>query len=150
MRERVTSLLLTLWLGAALLAVAVVAPAAFRVLPTRSLAGDVVGAVLPVVFHSAAVIGLLVAWLHRRDARLVALLVAFMPVTAWLSVFVIDRRLALLRASLGVPVDALLPTDPRRALFGAWHVASVLALGIAMVAAATALFVVLRRPPVAR
>ncbi|MBX9927563.1 MAG: DUF4149 domain-containing protein [Gemmatimonadaceae bacterium] len=150
MRDRVATLLLTLWFGAALLAVAVVAPAAFRVLPTRSLAGDLVGAVLPVVFHSAALVGLVVAWLYRGSGRVIALLAVCMPITAWLSVFVIDRRLSLLRASLGMPVDALLPQDPRRALFGAWHVASVLALGVAMAAAATALIVIARRPPAPR
>ena len=43
---------LTLWLGAAILFAAVVAPALFAVLPSRALAGDVVARVLPVILYS--------------------------------------------------------------------------------------------------
>ena len=42
--------LMSAWLGAALLTSASLAPAAFAVLPDRTLAGDVVGRVLAVVF----------------------------------------------------------------------------------------------------
>ncbi|MDE3217575.1 MAG: DUF4149 domain-containing protein, partial [Gemmatimonadota bacterium] len=42
----------SVWLGAAVLLAAAVAPAAFAVLPSRSLAGDLVGRVLPVIFWS--------------------------------------------------------------------------------------------------
>jgi hypothetical protein len=48
---------LSAWLGAAVLAATVVAPAAFAVLPTRSLAGALVGRVLPVLFYGGAVVG---------------------------------------------------------------------------------------------
>src|SRR5689334_2939423 len=54
-------ILLAAWLGAALLVAAVVAPAAFAVLPTRTLAGALVGRVLPVVFWSGMIVGLAVA-----------------------------------------------------------------------------------------
>jgi len=47
---------LAAWLGAAALFAASVAPAAFAVLPSRSLAGDVVGRVLPVVFWSGMLV----------------------------------------------------------------------------------------------
>ena len=53
------SALVWLWLGAALLFIAVVAPAAFAVLPSRALAGLVVGRVLPVLFWSGAVIAVI-------------------------------------------------------------------------------------------
>jgi hypothetical protein len=43
-------LLLAAWLGAGMLLAAVVAPAAFAVLPSRTLAGALVGRVLPTVF----------------------------------------------------------------------------------------------------
>ena len=56
---------LSLWLGAALVVGAVVAPAAFAVLPTRTLAGALVGRVLPALFWSGAAVGLLVAMLGR-------------------------------------------------------------------------------------
>ncbi|NBW64887.1 DUF4149 domain-containing protein, partial [bacterium] len=55
------ALLLSAWGGASLLTIAVVAPGAFRALPTRGLAGAMVGQVLPTVFVSGLVIGLAVA-----------------------------------------------------------------------------------------
>ena len=54
---------LSAWLGAAVLVAAVVAPAAFAVLPTRTLAGALVGRVLPVLFYSGAVVGVVAALL---------------------------------------------------------------------------------------
>ena len=51
--------MLALWLGAAGFFSAAVAPALFAVLPTRTLAGEVVGRVLPVVFYVG----------HRRRRR---------------------------------------------------------------------------------
>src|SRR5579872_4042517 len=52
MRALAAGALTAAWLGAALLLAASVAPAAFAVLPSRTLAGAVVGRVLPVVFIS--------------------------------------------------------------------------------------------------
>ena len=52
--------LLVLWLGGAVLFAAAVAPALFAVLPTRTLAGAVVGRVLPVIFYSGMLIGVVV------------------------------------------------------------------------------------------
>jgi len=57
----VAFILLSAWLGAGVLFATVVAPAAFAVLPSRALAGALVGRVLPVIFVSgivAAVAGL--------------------------------------------------------------------------------------------
>src|SRR4051812_35395915 len=68
--RRVTILqimLLSAWLGAAILVAAVLAPAAFRVLPTRTLAGAIVGAVLPVVFVSGLVLAIVVGLLSVRQ-----------------------------------------------------------------------------------
>src|SRR5690242_20503516 len=57
------TLLLAAWIGAALLFSIVVAPAAFAVLPSRTLAGALVGRVLPVIFYAGVVIGSLVVLL---------------------------------------------------------------------------------------
>src|SRR2546430_17499154 len=54
------TLLLAVWIGAALLFALVVAPAAFAVLPSRILAGALVGRVLPVIFYAGVVIGSLI------------------------------------------------------------------------------------------
>jgi len=61
--------LVAAWLGAAVLVAAVVAPAAFRVLPTRSLAGAVVGQVLPVIFASGFLIAIIAMGLEARMTR---------------------------------------------------------------------------------
>ena len=52
---------LAFWLGAAAFFSVAVAPALFAALPTRTLAGEVVGRVLPGVFYSGIVVGVLVA-----------------------------------------------------------------------------------------
>ena len=55
-RAGVVALLLAAWLGAGVLFAAVVAPAAFAVLPSRNLAGALVGRVLPVVLIAGVVV----------------------------------------------------------------------------------------------
>ena len=50
--------ILLLWLGGAILFAAIVAPTLFDTLPTRTLAGAVVGRVLPAIFYSGMVVGL--------------------------------------------------------------------------------------------
>ena len=66
-RATPVALLLSAWLGASILFAAVVAPAAFTILPSRSLAGALVGRVLPVVFASGLVVALLALALDRAD-----------------------------------------------------------------------------------
>src|SRR5690349_6017188 len=52
--------ILALWLGASTFFAASVAPALFAVLPSRSLAGEVVGRLLPLIFYSGMLIAALV------------------------------------------------------------------------------------------
>ena len=61
MRLHAAALFVAAWIGAALITVAVVAPGAFAVLPSRTMAGTMVGRVLPALFISGMVIGILVA-----------------------------------------------------------------------------------------
>ena len=138
-------LALAAWLGAALLTAAVVAPAAFAALPTRALAGAVVGRVLPVLFLSGLAVGLVVsARLLLGDgdgggyarARLVAAVV--LAVSCAVAQFAIAPRIERLRASIGPSIEALSPDDPRRGTFGRLHGLSVLALGLGMLAATAA------------
>ena len=103
--------LLAAWLGAALTVAAVVAPAAFEVLPSRALAGALVGRVLPVLFWSGAAVGLLVLWMGWRlpvPATRTAAAVVF--VAACLAAqLVIAPRIERIRASIGGPMEALGP-----------------------------------------
>jgi hypothetical protein len=62
-RLQAATVLVTAWLGASLITVAVVAPGAFAVLPSRSMAGTMVGRVLPSLFVAGIVTGVVVALL---------------------------------------------------------------------------------------
>jgi hypothetical protein len=138
--------LLAAWLGASLLVAAVVAPAAFAVLPTRTLAGALVGRVLPVIFWSGMALGVVVALLGGRMGIgrfgfASSILLALSSAVAQIGV---APRIEALRASIGGAVDALDVTDPRRMAFGRMHGISVLLMGVGMIAAAVALVVLAR------
>lgn len=140
-------LLLTLWMGAAVLFVAVVAPAAFLVLPTRTLAGALVARVLPVIFYAGVVIGAAIvildilgrtgAWGRTAAGALSALACA-------VAQLVVGTRIDRLREAIGGPLEALAADDPRRVAFGRLHAFSVGWLGLAMLAAVIALALALR------
>lgn len=128
---------LAAWMGASLLVAAVVAPAAFAVLPTRTLAGALVGRVLPVLFWSGMTLGVVIALLGRhlaagRFGTGAAVLLAGACAVAQIG---IAPRIEALRVAVGGPVDALGVADPRRMAFGRLHGVSVLLMGVGMVAA---------------
>ncbi len=141
------TLLLAVWIGAALLFAVVVAPAAFAVLPSRILAGALVGRVLPVIFYAGVVIGSLVVildllsrtggWARTAAGALAALACA-------VAQLVVGTRIDRLRQAIGGPLDALAGDDPRRLAFGKLHAISVGWLGIAMLAAVVALTLAVR------
>jgi len=164
---------LSLWLGAAVLFAAVVAPALFAALPDRASAGEVVGRVLPVLLWTgiaiAVVVGLLEALVQQAiltknwnlrsqppDLNDVVHFsgygiagqragVGFLIALACGYGLVLGQRIDRLRASIGGPVDALAATDPRRIDFGRMHALSVAALGVAMLSAAGLAISVVRR-----
>lgn len=145
-RAGVVALPLAAWLGAGLLFAAVVAPAAFAVLPSRSLAGALVGRVLPVIFVAGIVVALTGLLLDRSDtgrlpgvrrAALVAVAVA-----CAVAQFGVGPRIERIRQEITGPIEQLPPGDPRRAAFGRLHAASVAWLGLAMLAAATTVVLV--------
>jgi hypothetical protein len=138
---------LGVWIGAALLFTAVVAPAAFAVLPSRTLAGALVGRVLPILFYAGIVTGALVVLLDvlvRSGAwwRIGGGAVALVACAA--AQFVVGARIERLRVAIGGPLDALAADDPRRLEFGALHAISVAWLGLAMAAAAVVLVLAVR------
>lgn len=142
-----TVALLAAWLGAAVLVAAVVAPAAFAVLPSRTLAGALVGRVLPVLFWSGIVLGVVVALVGRSVGAGVlgsgsAVVLAGACAVAQL---VVSPRIEALRIAFGGPVDAVDPSDPRRMAFGRLHGLSVLLMGIGALAALVALVAVARQ-----
>ncbi len=137
------------WLGAALLLAAAVAPAAFAALPSTSLAGDVVGRVLPVVFWAGmalfAAVMVLGVWTDAASRYKPRLLAAAVGGTAcMIAQLVVDPMIARVRARAHGPVDALAAADPLRVAFGQLHLISVVLLGVAMLAAAAVLVLALR------
>ena len=144
------TVLLASWIGAAALFALVVAPAAFDVLPTRTLAGALVGRVLPVIFYAGVVIGSLIvildligrsgSWGRTAAAAVSALACA-------VAQLVVGTRIDRLRAAIGGPLDALALDDPRRIAFGKLHAISVGWLGVAILAAIVALALAVRALP---
>ena len=142
----VSLVLLAAWLGAAVLVAAVVAPAAFAVLPSRALAGALVGRVLPVLFWSGMLVGLATAaltWtLPARAWRTGAALALVAACAA--AQLVIAPRIERIRSQIGGTIDALDPSDPRRQTFGRLHGLSVLWMGVGSLAALIALILIAR------
>lgn len=136
--------LLAFWLGAATFFSIAVAPALFASLPTRTLAGEVVGRVLPGVFYSGIVVGVLVAVIETaaragwswRGREMLGALIAVACVVAQ---FIVSPRIARLRAEIAGPVEGLPIDDARRMMFGRLHGVSIAWLGVAMLAAAITL-----------
>lgn len=141
--------LLSAWLGAAILFAAAVAPAAFAVLPSRSLAGAIVGRVLPQILYAGIVVGTVVVVIDwggaGARARLVAGLVTI--VSCAIAQFAIGTRIERVRQSIPGAIEALAPDDPRRIAFGRLHAMSVGWLGLAMIAALVALVLAARALP---
>jgi len=129
-----------LWLGAAIFFSTAVAQAAFSVLPSRTLAGALVGRTLPVVFYAGIVAGCIViavelaggsatrsAW-RITGAAVVATLCA-------VAQFGIGSRIERVRASIPGAIEDLPASDARRIAFGQLHGVSVGLLGVAILAA---------------
>ncbi len=136
--------LLSAWLGAAVITVAVVAPSAFAVLPSRTMAGTMVGAVLPSLFVAGIILPSVAIALSApalpKGARLGAASAALMTTLGCaVSQFGITPRLDRLRAEIGGPVDALPLDDARRVAFGLYHGYNVAGLGVAMLGATVCL-----------
>ena len=135
---------LALWLGGALLLAAVVAPAAFAALPSRALAGAVVGRVLPTVFYAGIAAGAVVLAAAATTpatpfGRWRAALGALLAGACAVAQLVIAPRIHRLRADIGPSIEALAADDARRAAFGRLHGISVAWMGAGIAAALAAL-----------
>jgi hypothetical protein len=143
---------LSAWLGAVLFFSAMMAPAAFRILPTRALAGTLVGETLPALFLGGAVAAMLALVLLLLSGaavvrhRIVGLLAAgAMLVSAFVGGVVLGGRIGALRARIGGTPGALPAGDPLRADFGRLHAYSVSALAVCVLCAAILLALLLSR-----
>jgi hypothetical protein len=140
------ALLLAVWIGIAAFFAAVVAPAAFAAMPSRSLAGALVGRILPVVFVTGLLVGGSVAAMELAGAgrpwwRAGSALV--LAGSCAIAQFVVGARIVQLRSTIGPSLDALAVDDARRLAFGRLHALSVGWLGLGLAAAVVTLVAVL-------
>ena len=132
--------LVSCWIGAALLFTAVVAPAAFAALPSRTLAGALVGRVLPVLFVAGLLTGIAVLAAEYASGRRGmfaprVLGAAALTLSCGIAQLAVAPRIERLRASIGGSLEALAADDARRAAFGRLHAFSVGWLAVGGVAA---------------
>jgi hypothetical protein len=133
--------LMSAWIGAAILLAASVAPAAFAVLSSRTLAGELVGRVLPVVFIGGIAISIACLLLTTAPGWPRRIAAAVTIIACGIAQFFTGPRIARVRDEIGSAVDVLPLDHPQRVLFGRLHVTSVALLGAALLAAL--IFVVL-------
>ena len=146
-------LVVAVWLGSAVFFSGAVAPSAFAVLPSRELAGAVVGRTLTILNVGGFVAGLLLlagVLAGRRLARWYSWVteigaLAVLAGATFVGQFVISAQMGALRAQMGRPVDEVAADDPLRVAFNVLHGNSVAALSAAMLAAVVALFLIARR-----
>jgi uncharacterized membrane protein len=137
------ALILVLWLGGMIFFGSIVAPSAFEVMPTRQLAGTLVGVTLYKLNYLSCILlaifillALLVSTLPRqvksirRQILVVTAIVAL--AIALYSWFGIDRRMHFLRTQLDA-VEKPVAEDPMRAEFDRLHRRSVTFFGMNVV-----------------
>jgi hypothetical protein len=157
--NQVRMLLLASWLGAAIFFSAVVAPSVFRVLRAfdlpnaNEIAGTIVTRTLSVVNTSGFILGLLLIIsvfvfresYRRRSLVLEIVTLMILSLTTGLGQWVIAAKMRDLRAAMRLPIDQVALNDPNRLAFAALHGYSVAALGVAIIAALIAFFVIANR-----
>ena len=143
---------LSLWIGSIFFFAAVLAPTAFSVLPSRTMAGEVVSHSLFSLHWIGLACGLIflltgillsmlqggVAPFHLRDI----LLVAMMAITLFAH-FGIERRMETLRKQMGV-IESVPQQDQRRVAFNRLHVWSERLEGSVFLCGLALLYLVVR------
>ncbi|MDT7604006.1 MAG: hypothetical protein QOF61_2003 [Acidobacteriota bacterium] len=146
-------LLIALWLGGAFFFSFVVAPTAFRVLPTHELAGVLVTHTIAYVNDSGFVISLILLassfalkgeYLSRRT-KLLEIASLGVVGLACNSGHWISRQMLALRNEMGRPIDHVPADDPLRIAFNSLHGYSVGLMSVAMLAGVVALLLIGRR-----
>jgi len=122
---------LIVWLGGLVFFAFVLAPAAFSVLPTRHLAGTLVGRILGSLHWMGLISGIIFLVSSMLYSRMTKgtphvfaarhILICLMLALTLISQFGIIPRMDSLRASMG-QIDSVPPDNPARAQFDALHV----------------------------
>jgi uncharacterized membrane protein len=144
---------LVVWIGGIIFFAFVLAPAAFSVLPTRHIAGQLVtrtlaalhwmGLISGVVFLATSMINARAA--HGTAEALAArhMLVYAMLLLTVVSQFGISPRMHVLRNSMG-EIDNVAPADPARVQFNALHAWSTRLEGAVLLLGLTTLYLTAR------
>ena len=152
--RQLRTLLLGMWLGAAIFFGAAVAPALFGVLrgaglvSANELAGSVVSRLLSFLNKGGfeiALFALVTAFFVNRNQRRIAraievLSLAIMAITTGVNQWVVAARMSALRAGMNGTIDQVSFADPRRIEFDSLHRYSVLLFAIAICAAIISIF----------
>ncbi len=147
-------LALVVWIGGIIFFAAVLAPAAFAVLPTHQLAGNLVNRTLAVLHIMGMICGvayLVCSMVHLRLAKGSAqflsvphLLVIAMFLLTLVGHFGIARRMHVMHQQMGV-IDELAQDDPRRVYFNRLHAWSTQVEGVVLLFGLGALWGTARR-----
>jgi uncharacterized membrane protein len=121
---------LIVWFGGLIFFAFVVAPSAFAILPTRHLAGSVVGRTLSALHWMGIVSGIVYLICSLLASRLTSgelhpfatrnLILVLMLLLTLISQFAISPKMHAIRASV-VEIDSVPVTDPARVEFNALH-----------------------------
>ncbi|MBS1789277.1 MAG: DUF4149 domain-containing protein [Acidobacteria bacterium] len=156
MNQKTRIALLSCWLGVMAFFSFVVAPAAFKVLPTQHLAGQIVSRTLGVSEIIGMVIGgfLLVLLLAARGRKTKAFLFELIVVALMTAAMAVSRMVSTkmhsLRVQAGEGLYALPSSDPIRSGFDQLHQYSVGLTGFAIVAAIVLIVILVGRTDGAR
>lgn len=151
MNQKIRITLLAFWLGLMAFFSFVVAPAAFTVLPTQHLAGQVVSRTLGIAEILGIVLGVMLVLLllfargRKGRAFLFELIVVTLMTIAMVVSKVISGWMHALRLQTGETLYSLSGNDPVRSSFDQLHRASVGLTGFAMLAALVLLVMLVRR-----
>jgi hypothetical protein len=144
-------LLLGLWLGSMAFFSFALAPSAFAVLPTRHLAGLIVGSTLMKLEMIGLVIGgilfliqLVKTWALSASSKLNFIFIILMLVTTAALRFWISPSMNLLRQAMGGEIDNVPSTDPARIQFNELHQYSVNLMAVTILSGLALLFFTVR------
>jgi hypothetical protein len=152
--QRIRLALLGVWLGAMAFFSFAVAPAAFAVLPSSQLAGNLVSRTLGIVEIIGIVLGLilLTTTLLSRERRSKAfwfevITTASMTISMIVSRFVVSKSLHDLRLKYGDQLSTMAQSEPVRVTFDQLHQYSVWLMGFNIITAVILIVILMFRTP---
>ena len=150
MTQRIRLALVSVWFGAMVLFTTSVARAAFAVLPTRRMAGDLVSPILAdLEYFGLAMSAILMALLLlsgevKRTRYYVEFIVYLLALIGTATArFVVAAKIHDIRATFGDKLDTLALTDPTKILFGQLHGLSVGLTGLNIIFALVVIVVLI-------